>query len=215
MYPVSLNISGQLCVVIGGGTVAERKTLALLEAEARVRVVSPQLTDVLQQLAALGRLEWRAHCFQRADLAAALLVFAATNSTSVNQDVAQVARAAGQLVNVADTPALCSFHVPAVVCQGDLRIAISTNGKSPALAARIRNELNAHYGPEYAVLLDLLGRIRERTLADAADCPRRKNLFANVLHTDILDWIRNGQWDVLHNHLRTVLGYDLSQSTMQ
>ncbi|MCW5205315.1 bifunctional precorrin-2 dehydrogenase/sirohydrochlorin ferrochelatase [Desulfobulbus sp. F5] len=208
MYPIFLSISGQLCVVIGGGRVAERKILSLLEAEAHVRVISPQLTDVLTALAAEGRIDWLPRCFQSGDLAEALLVFAATDSRYVNEAVARAAAAGGQLVNIADAPELCNFQVPAVVRQGDLSIAVSTNGKSPALAARIRKQIEADYGPEYAVLLELLGRIREQVLTGIADGVARRNLFENLLHEDILGWIRNGQGERLRSHLRTVLGPD-------
>ncbi|CAK8715645.1 precorrin-2 dehydrogenase [Candidatus Electronema halotolerans] len=208
MYPVTLNISGQLCVVVGGGRVAERKIRALLKAGAQVRAVSPQLTEPLHELAAAGRIDWLGRCFQADDLAGAMLVFAATDNRQVNELVAQTAVAAGQLVNVADAPDQCGFQVPAVLRQGDLTIAVSTNGRSPALSARIRKRLEADYGPEYAVLLDLLGRIRAQELAGQRDEVARKNLFANILHADILDWIRNGQWERLRSHLRAVLGPD-------
>lgn len=209
MYPLSLNLRSQLCVVIGGGKVAERKALSLLEAGAQVRLISPQLTDTLHELAAAQQIDWLPRCFEPGDLADALLVFAATDSAAVNKAVAdEAAASAGTLVNVADAPELCSFHVPAVVRQGDLSIAVSTNGKSPALAARIRKELEANYGPEYAALLDLLGRVREHTLAGTADGAARRNLFENLLHADILDWIRKGQWELLRAHLASVLGED-------
>lgn len=208
MYPAFLNISGRLCVVVGGGTVAERKVLSLLEAGATVRLISPQLTDKLHELAAEGRIDWQARCFQLGDLTGARLVFAATDSAAVNKAVAQEAAAAGQLVNVADAPELCSFQVPAVVRQGDLSIAISTNGKSPALAARIRKQMEADYGPAYAVLLALLGRIRERALAGTANSQARRNLFENLVHEDILLWMRNGQWELVRDHLGNVLGMD-------
>lgn len=213
MYPISLNISGQLCIIIGGGKVAERKVLSLLEARARVRLISPQLTGRLRELADSGQIDWLPRCFQPGDLVDALLVFAATDSAQINEAVAQ--EAAGKLVNIADAPEHSSFHVPAVVRQGDLSIAVSTNGKSPALAARIRKQLEADYGPEYAVLLDLLGRIREQTLAGTADGLARRNLFENLLHEDILRWIKTGQGEQLCSHLRVVLGpdadFDLSQ----
>jgi precorrin-2 dehydrogenase/sirohydrochlorin ferrochelatase len=223
LYPISLNISDQLCLVIGGGKVAERKVLSLLEARARVRLISPQLTARLRELAEAGQIDWLARCFQPGDLVDGpffLLVFAATDSRQVNESVAREAATAGKLVNVADAPERSSFHVPAMVRQGDLSIAVSTNGKSPALAARIRKQLGADYGQEYAVLLDLLGRIRERTLAGehdglAHDGLARKNLFENLLHEDILRWIKTGQWEQLRSHLRAVLGpdadFDLSQ----
>ncbi|WP_420209174.1 precorrin-2 dehydrogenase/sirohydrochlorin ferrochelatase family protein [Candidatus Electronema sp. JC] len=215
MYHLSLNISGQLCIIVGGGKVAERKALSLLKAGAQVRLISPQLTDALHELAAARQIDWLPRCFELGDLADALLVFAATDSAAANKAAAQEAKAAGKLINVADAPELCSFHVPAVVRQGDLSIAVSTNGKSPALAARIRKELEAEYGPEYAVLLDLLGRVRAEVLAGTADGAARRNLFENLPHEDILLWIKTGQKERLRSWLRAVLGpdadYDLSQ----
>ncbi|WP_417912563.1 precorrin-2 dehydrogenase/sirohydrochlorin ferrochelatase family protein [Candidatus Electronema sp. TJ] len=204
MYPLSLNISGQLCIVVGGGKVAERKTLSLLEAGARVRLISPQLTARLHELSAADELDWQARRFQPGDLRGALLVFAATDSAAVNETVAQEAKAAGILANVADAPELCGFQVPAVARQGDLSIAVSTNGKSPALAARIRKRLEADYGPEYAVLLELLGRIRERTLAEERDGQTRKSLFEQLPHEEMLLWIKTGQ----EERLRAVLELD-------
>jgi len=219
MYSVTLNIHGKLCVVVGGGAVAERKVLSLLEAGATVRLISPQLTCTLHELADAGQIDWLNRRFEHGDLTDALLVFAATDNAAVNAAVAQDAAAAGKLVNVADAPELCGFQAPAVVRRGDLSIAISTSGKSPALAARIRKALAAEYGPEYAVLLDLLGRIRERTLAGTADSQARRNLFENLLHEDILLWIKTGQQERLRSHLRAVLGpdieYDLSQPDNQ
>lgn len=203
MYQLSLNISGRLCVVIGGGRVAERKALSLLEAQAQLRLISPQLTERLHQLAAAGKIDWLNRCVQPGDIRGAMLVFAATDSALVNAAVAHEARAAGQLVNVADAPELCNFQVPAVLRRGDLSIAVATNGKSPALAAQIRKRLEADYGPEYAFLLGLLGRVREQTAS-----PARRKLFENLLDEDILLWIRNGQQEQLRSHLRAVLGPD-------
>jgi len=208
LCPLSLNILGQLCVVVGGGKVAERKALSLLEAGARLRLISPQLTARLHELAAAGQIDWQIRRFQSGDLADALLVFAATDNAAVNETVAQEAKAAGKLVNVADAPELCSFQVPAVVRQGDLSIAVSTNGKSPALAAWIKKRLEEDYGPEYAVLLELLGCVRTHALAGTADGQTRKNLFENLLHEDILLWIKTGQQERLRSHLRAVLGPD-------
>lgn len=204
MYHLSLNISGQLCVIVGGGKVAERKVLSLLEAGARVRLISPQLTEKLHELAAAGELDWLARRFQPGDSGGALLVFAATDSAAVNEAVAEEAKAAGILVNVADAPELCGFQVPAVMRQGDLSIAVSTNGRSPALAAKIRQRLAEDYGPEYAVLLELLGKIRERTLAEERDGQTRRNLFEQLPHEELLLWIKTGQ----EERLRSVLGLD-------
>ncbi|WLE96674.1 MAG: bifunctional precorrin-2 dehydrogenase/sirohydrochlorin ferrochelatase [Candidatus Electrothrix communis] len=210
MYPVSLNIEGKLCAVVGGGNVAERKVLSLLNAHASVRIISPQLTELLSDLTANGSVEWQSRGYQRGDLDGALLVFAATDNRDVQDAVVRDAQKAGVLVNVADAPDLCDFQVPAVVRRESLNIAVSTNGTSPALAAKLRQELEDRYGYEYAVLLRLMSRLRERICNDSSsDGTDRKIVFQNILHEDIIDWIRGEQWERLSQHLDTVLGPDI------
>ena len=209
MYPVCLEISDKLCVVVGGGSVAERKVLGLLTAGARVRIISPLLTNTLTGLADEGRIKWLERGYAQGDLAGALLIFAATDSTEVQEAVIQEAGQAGQLVNVIDAPARCSFHVPAVVRRGDLTLAVSTGGKSPAVAAMVRKQLAQSYGEEYSQLLDLISRLREQVLAGDGDSTERKILFQNILHDDIVHWIKTDQRDLLRRHLRAVLGSDV------
>ena len=209
MYPVCLEISDKLCVVVGGGSVAERKVLGLLTAGAQVRIISPQLTRSLTQLADEGRIKWLERGYAQGDLAGALLIFAATDNKEVQEAVFTEAGRAGQLVNVIDAPARCSFHVPAVVRRGDLTLAVSTGGKSPAVAAMVRKQLAQSYGEEYSQLLDLISRLREQVLAGDGDSTERKILFQNILHDDIVHWIKSGQRDLLRRHLRAVLGSDI------
>ena len=209
MYPVCLEISDKLCVVVGGGSVAERKILGLLTAGAQVRVISPQLTGTLAQLADDGRIEWLERGYTQGDLAGALLIFAATDSREAQEAVFKEAGQAGQLVNVIDAPARCSFHVPAVVRRGDLTLAVSTGGKSPAVAAMVRKQLAENFGEEYGLLLDLISRLREQVLTGEGNSSERKILFQNILHDDIVHWIKSGQRDLLRKHLRAVLGSDV------
>lgn len=209
MYPVCLEISHKLCVVVGGGSVAERKILGLLTAGAQVRVISPQLTGTLAQLADDGRIEWLERGYAQGDLTGALLIFAATNSREVQEAVFREADRAGQLVNVIDAPTRCSFHVPAVVKRGDLTLAVSTGGKSPAVAAMVRKQLAENFGEEYGLLLDLISRLREQVLTGEGNSSERKILFQNILHDDIVHWIKSGQRDLLRKHLRAVLGSDI------
>lgn len=209
MYPVCLEISHILCVVVGGGSVAERKILGLLTAGAQVRVISPQLTGTLAQLADDGRIEWLERGYAQGDLTGALLIFAATNSREVQEAVFREADRAGQLVNVIDAPTRCSFHVPAVVKRGDLTLAVSTGGKSPAVAAMVRKQLAENFGEEYGLLLDLISRLREQVLTGEGNSSERKILFQNILHDDIVHWIKSGQRDLLRKHLRAVLGSDI------
>jgi precorrin-2 dehydrogenase/sirohydrochlorin ferrochelatase len=215
VYPVCLEITGKLCVVVGGGSVAERKVSGLLAAKARIRVVSPQLTPPLTGLANEGRIEWLNRSYRDSDLDGALLVFAATNNSEVQEAVVRQAGRAGQLVNVIDEPGRCTFQVPAVVRRGDLILAVSTGGTSPAVAAMVRQQLAERYGEEYGLLLDLMSRLREQILVDEQDCGERKVLFQNILHDDIVLWIKHGQWNLLRSHLRAVLGsapnFDVSQ----
>lgn len=189
---------------------AERKVLSLLNARASVRIISPQLTEVLSDLTANASVEWRNRGYQRGDLDGALLVFAATDNRDAQDAVVRDAQKAGLLVNVADAPDLCDFQVPAVVRRESLNIAVSTNGTSPALAAKIRRELEDRYGYEYAVLLRLMSRLRMRICNDSSsDGTDRKIVFQNILHEDIIDWIRGEQWERLSQHLDTVLGPDI------
>ncbi|MBW1749180.1 MAG: bifunctional precorrin-2 dehydrogenase/sirohydrochlorin ferrochelatase [Deltaproteobacteria bacterium] len=209
MYSVCLEISDKLCVVVGGGSVAERKVLGLLTAGAQVRIISPQLTRPLTELADAGRIEWLERGYTQGDLAGALLIFAATDSRKVQEAVFKEAGQAGQLVNVIDAPARCSFHVPAVVRRGDLTLAVSTGGKSPAVAAMVRKQLAENFGEEYGLLLDLISRLREQVLTGKGNSSERKILFQNILHDDIVHWIKSGQRDLLRKHLRAVLGSDI------
>jgi precorrin-2 dehydrogenase/sirohydrochlorin ferrochelatase len=210
MYPVLLDIAGKSCVVIGGGRVAERKVNGLLDSGGAVRVVSPEVTAGLAGLARQGAIEWRQKVYADDDLDGAVLVFAATNSREVQKMICRRAKANGQLLNVADDPDSCSFHVPATVRRGDLTLAVSTSGKSPAVAAHIRRQLEKEFGPEYETLLHLMAWVRLRTGADAQKYSQheRKKIYKKILHNDIIDWIRKGQVDRLHDHLRKILGPD-------
>ncbi|CAK8721390.1 precorrin-2 dehydrogenase [Candidatus Electrothrix laxa] len=201
---------------------AERKVLSLLNAHASVRIISPQLTKVLAEVlaerAADASVEWRKRGYQCGDLDGALLVFAATDNPAVQNAVVRDAQKAGMLVNVADAPDLCDFQVPAVVQRDNLNIAVSTNGTSPALAAKIRQDLENMYGDEYAFLLRLMSRLRTQICSDSStDGIDRKIVFQNILHEDIIHWIRGKQWERLSQHLDTVLGpgihFDLLELT--
>ncbi len=159
-YPINLKTRGQRCVVVGGGEVALRKVAGLLESEAVVEVVSPRLCAALQQLAEQGLVQVQKRDYRKGDLAGALAVIAATDDPAVNEAVSSEARANRQLVNVVDDPLRSSFIVPSVVRRGEVSLAISTGGRSPALARRLRLKLEKVLGAEYAPLVDLLGEVR-------------------------------------------------------
>lgn len=209
MYPICLEITDRLCVVVGGGAVAERKIKGLLAAGAAVRLVSPDVTEVLKGFAAANVIEWIKREYTSGDLSGALLVIAATDNGAVQKSIRCDANAAGQLVNVIDQPAACTFQVPASVRRGDLTLTVSTNGRSPAVAAMIRRELEEQYGKEYSTLLEVISWVREKVLATNKGPHERKLLLQKVLHKNIVLWIQTGQWDQLQDHLQSVLGADI------
>lgn len=179
-YPIFLEVRGRLCLVVGGGAVAERKVRGLLGQGAAVRVVSPTLTPALAAEAAAGHLVHRNRLFAPADLEGAFLAFAATDDPAVNAAVAAAAEAARIPVNVADDPSRSTFLIPSSLRRGDLTVAVSTGGASPALAKRLREELEATVGEEYAALARLLGEARQEILRGVPDGKRRQDLLARL-----------------------------------
>ena len=192
-YPVNLDLRERRCVVVGGGQVAERKTLSLLEAGALVTVVSPSLTPKLTDLAASGKFLQVPAPFQEAHLADAHLVIAATNDLTVNRAVAQLCRKKGILVNVVAPPEESSFIVPSVVERGDLVIAVSTSGASPALSRNIRQELEKQYGPEYELLLTRLAAVRKRLQEELGSEEIRRQVLEAIIGSGALDLLREGK----------------------
>jgi uroporphyrin-III C-methyltransferase/precorrin-2 dehydrogenase/sirohydrochlorin ferrochelatase len=165
-HPIFLDLAGRRVVVVGGGTVAERKIEALIAAGADVTVVSPDVTDFIEGHAAGGRLRLDRRPYRRGDLAGCCLAYAATSDPEVNRAVRDEATDAGIWLNAVDRPALCDFITPAIVRRGDLSLAVSTNGRAPALARRIREDLEREFGPEYADLTEAAGEARTRAMAD-------------------------------------------------
>lgn len=165
-YPLCLEMAGRRCLVVGGGPVAERKVAGLLEAGARLTVVSPAVTARLADWARAERIRLIGREYAASDLVGHSVVFVATDDGRVNADVARDARAAVVLVNAADDPAHCDFILPAVLRRGELTVAVSTGGASPALARTVRDELDAYLDREdYAALARVAADAR-RTLRD-------------------------------------------------
>ena len=177
-YPVFLNLKGRLCVVIGGGDVAERKVRGLLRAGARVKVVSPELTEGLEELRNRGLIKHVKRAYQEDDIRDAFLVIAATSEMDVNRAVFKDAR--NVPVNVVDVPELCSFIVPSIVNRGDLTLAVSTSGVSPALARSIREELEAFFPEETGEFLEFLKDIRSRIKQTVPDSTTREAVLKEI-----------------------------------
>ena len=158
--PILLNITGKRCVVVGGGQVALRKVRMLLEHGAEVVVISPQLCPELSKLAESGEIRVLARDYLAGDLEEAFIAIAATDSKKTNRAVAREAKKQAVLVNVVDEPEISDFIVPSHLRRGDIAIAISTSGRSPALARKIRTRLEKEFGEEYAALAMLISAVR-------------------------------------------------------
>lgn len=193
-------------MVIGGGGVAERKVREILVQQGRVRLVSPEISPGLKIMASEDMVVWHRKEYEREDLNGAFLVFAATSSPAVQKCIQRDAKDANQLINIADDPEGSSFHVPASIHRGDLTLAISTNGKSPAMSAMVRKQLESTIGEEYGVLLNLVAAIRSQVLAGDEGQQRKRILFQKILHQDIIGWIKNDQWELVEEHINNVLG---------
>ena len=178
-----LKLSDRPCLVVGAGTVAESKIASLLEAGGRVRVVAPEATPQVRSWAQTRDIEWHQRTFQPDDLEGMLLVVAATSSTELHERIFEEATRRGVLCNIVDVPSLCDFYYPSVVQRGALQIAISTAGQSPALAQRLRKELEDQFGPEYEEWVAQLGEARDKLFSTKLDPEERKRL----LHQDASD----------------------------
>src|SRR5271155_3423210 len=177
LFPIFVKLKGRLVVVVGGGNIAEAKIPGVLSAGARIRLVSPSVTPQIAEWVRIGKIDWRQKEFDAVDLKGAFLVIAATSAPGVNGAVFQEAEARGLLCNAVDDIQHCHFYYGAVVQRGDLQIAISTNGKSPALAQRLRQEFEAEFGPEYEVWLQWLGAAREALRASGPSSDSTKKLL--------------------------------------
>ena len=207
-YPAFVDIEAQPCLVVGGGAIAEEKAGSLLECGGVVTVISPDLTDGLRDHADRGALRWLARTYESGDVRGFRLVISATDSAEVNERVYREAEAEGIMVNVVDVPALCRYIVPSIVRQGDLCIAISTGGKSPALAKKIRGQLEGAYGPEYADLLDLLGAYRPRMKAAYPDeTETRARLWTSLVDSDLLDLLRAGRAEEARDKVESCISH--------
>jgi precorrin-2 dehydrogenase/sirohydrochlorin ferrochelatase len=192
-YPITLvNLDRLPCLVVGGGEVAARKVAALRRAGARPVVVSPALVDSLRRQLEAGQIDAIEREYRPGDLAGMRLVIVATDDPQVNEAVWRQASAAGCLVNVVDDPARCNFYVPATVRRGDLTLSISTAGRSPLLARRIRQSLEQQFDAAYEPYLALLGELRPQIQEQIREPGRRKELWAALLDSDILALLRQG-----------------------
>lgn len=214
-YPVFAIITDKPCLVVGGGRVGERKVMDLRVAGAAVTVVSQDLTPNLVQMAARHEIRYLAEDFQERHLEGMALVIGATDDPRVNARVSAAAQARGIWVNIADAPELCTFILPAQVRRGDLTVAISTGGASPALASRLRQELEQIFGPEYEPYLALLQAVRARLLAERRAHPDNIHVFQQLVASPLREALARGDRSQVVQLLQEILGAVLSAAALQ
>ncbi len=205
-YPAMIDLTDRLCLVVGGGEVGRRKTLALVRAGARVRVVDAAPDAALTALAARPGIDVVNRGFQPEDLEGVALVVAATDDAGANEAVSSAAMARGVPVNVVDVPELCTFIVPASLRRGDLTIAVSTAGASPALAARIRRDLEDRFGPEWGVALSIMRWVRPKILARGRGAAENKVLFQRLADSNLVELVAARDTAAVDDLLTDVLG---------
>lgn len=192
-YPIFLiGLDTRRCIVIGGNTEAERKVGGLLECDAAVTVISPEVTTQLRAWVDAGTLTWIPRTYRVGDLQGAYLVIVTDSPTAQRATIAQEAETERALLNVADDTPYCHFTAGSVLRQGALTIAISTNGCAPALAVRVRQQLQRLLGPEYATLLEWLQAVREPIARRYPGLAERRALWYALVDSDILALLRHG-----------------------
>lgn len=194
-YPVYLDLKGRDVLVVGGGAIAEGKALQLVEAGARVTVVSPELTEALRAAADRVKITHLDGSFREGYLNGAFLVISATDDPKVNEAVSKAAKERGLFCNVVNQPDLCNFITPALVTRGGLQISVSTGGGSPTLTQRVKREVAALIGEEYGALLELAAEMRAESKHRIADFERRKEALRAFVESGALDLIRAGRRD--------------------
>ena len=192
LFPIFLKLDGRSCLVVGAGTVGQEKIRSLIIAGGKVLVVAPRATAAVAAWARAGTITWEPRNFEASDLDGAALVIAATNSVILNETIFQEAQRQNVLCNAVDDPERCDFFYPAVVRRGDLQVAISTGGHSPALAQRLRLELEEQFGPEYAPWLEQLGKIRQQLFASDIDPDNRRHLLHELASRRSFEAARSG-----------------------
>jgi len=207
-YPIFLDLDNQKVLVVGGGEVAERKIKNLLIYGCQISIISPHLTPHLTELVAKKRIHHLSYESLGTVMDDAFMVIAATDNPKVNSQIASQAKERGSLVNVVDQPGDCNFIMPSIVKRGDLQIAISTAGKSPALAKKLRKEMERMFGSEYDSFLDLLGMIRKKLLSRGQAPSRNKIVFQELVDSNLLDLIKKGNRNGVRTTLRSILGED-------
>jgi siroheme synthase-like protein len=205
-YPVYLDLTGRSCFVIGGCALAEEKVKGLMASGARVTVVAPDLTPGLGEMAVAGTVDFIARRYRRGDLRGAFLVLVVNQGKPVAEAVWEETRGRNVLVNTLDDVPHCDFIAPAIVRRGDLSIAISTGGKAPVMAVRLRQRLEGEVGQEHARFLEIAGTLRAPLARRWPDFETRRGLWYQLIDSDVLHLLRRGDEEKAFNRIEEILG---------
>ena len=205
-YPVNLDIQNRKCLVVGGGSVGTRKVMTLLECGAVVTVVSSDVAEELLELAEKKMIELKRRPYKSSDIDGMFLVIGATDNEELNWQINKDAEHQNKLCNIADRPEACNFILPSIVNRGNLVIAISTSGKSPAFAKKMRQDLEKEFGEEYDEFLQLMGAIRKKALSEKHEPEAHKHLFEQLINRGLVDMVRNHDEERINSLLLEIFG---------
>lgn len=209
-YPIFIDLEGKKIIVVGGGAVAQRKIETLMTYGAFVQVISRKVTPRINRYVEEGKIGLIGQEFMEDDLDGAFMVIAATDDALLNHKVSQSAREKGLLINAVDQPSDCNFIVPSILRRGDLLIAVSTSGKSPALAKKVREELEEKFGSEYESLLLLMGRLRADILSRGFPQSKNRRIFNDLVNSHILEAIGRKDWSEVAAIVNKIMQMKLS-----
>jgi precorrin-2 dehydrogenase/sirohydrochlorin ferrochelatase len=205
-YPVHLDIQNRNCLVVGGGSVGTRKVITLLDCGANVTVISPVVSHQLRDFSISGSIKLRERPYQSGDLDGMFLVIGATDDEELNRKISDDADRLNTLCNIADRPEVCNFILPSIVQRDDLVITISTSGRSPAMAKKLRKTLESQFGEEYGLFLKLMGAIRKKLLSTSHKPEAHKPLFEKLIASDLITMIEKGKNTEIDALLFEILG---------
>ena len=214
-YPIFLKVENRSCLVVGGGEVGARKVETLLSCGASVGVVSPEVVPWLEEEIQKGTVELVGSHYGEDQLQGCFLVIAATDDMELNCRIARDAEQRRILCNVVDYPKEGDFILPALVQRGALTLAVSTAGKSPALARELRQDLEQRFGMEYAHFLELMGAVRNRVLEESQDFRANKEKFDQLVKSELLELVRLRDYEGVDRLLRAVLGSGYSLQELE
>ena len=214
-YPVMVDLTDREVLVVGGGSVAGRKIETLLEYGAVVNVVSRELSTEIKCHVDSGKVRYLGEEFSMVFLKDKFLVIAATDNAELNHRISQVAEEKGMLINAVDQPADCNFIVPSIIKKGDLIVAVSTSGKSPALAKKIRKQLNDYFGDEYELFLRMMGRIRNEVLESESDHNKNSRIFNRIVDSGLLEAVKANDINHAALILSEILGREISANNVK